>query len=203
MIDHGWYGMTMIARLHFFRQTNIVFLLYYSHLNPSSNQYQTCTEFGFYTTCNANSKCPFGQGYHDVARDFELCQVLFGIDPDTVKQNVDSTLVYYGGWNLTPETGDGEIPRGGNNDGRKRIIFMNGDADPWTALSLTDGNEDHPSFLVQGASHHFWTHSVEVDDGVFVVNARRTIYSIVSDWLGMSMLDTTEMGNWGRVSVIQ
>lgn len=145
-------------------------------------------------TCNVDSRCPFGKGFNDVTKDLELCQVVFGIDPEIVKQNVDSTLAYYGGLNLTPNTGEGSNSGGGN--GQKRIIFVNGDADPWTALALTKGTVDHPSFLVQGASHHFWTHSVKDNDGVFVVNARRTIYSIVSDWLVVSMLDTDSMVNW-------
>jgi serine protease 16 len=142
------------------------------------------------------SQCPYAKGYHDVSRDLEFCHVVFGIDPETVKQNVNSTLTYYGGWNLSPNTG--ESPRSGDDDGNKHIIFVNGDADPWTALALTDGNEDHPSFLVHDASHHFWTHPVKDNDGVFVVNARRTIYGILSDWLGVAMLGTID--DWREVS---
>jgi serine protease 16 len=135
-------------------------------------------------TCNVDSSCPFGRGYHDVARNLELCQVLFGIDPDTVSQNVNSTLSYYGGRDLVPNTGEDMIVQ---NDGQKRIIFTNGDADPWTALTLTLGNDDHPSFIVKGASHHFWTHAVKDKDGVFVNDARKTIYDTVSSWLAASV----------------
>ena len=157
-------------------------------------QYQTCSEFGFYQTCNSDSSCPYGRGYHEVSRDLEVCQAVFGIDPGTVKSNINSTLTYYGGWKLTPNTGEQTGPRissmveDGEDtlDGQKRIIFVTGDVDPWTELALTDGNGDHPSISVQGASHHFWTHKVLESDGDAIVAARQTIYDTVSDWLGIS-----------------
>lgn len=170
--------------------------------NDRSWLYQTCSEFGFYQTCNPDSHCPYARGYHDVSRDLELCQAAFGIDPDTVKKNVDSTLSYYGGWSLTPNTGEDDIGPNETNplgmlenengddtldDSQKRIIFVTGDVDPWTELSFTKGNKDHPSVSVEGASHHFWTHAVKDSDSDSVVAARQTIYETVSDWVGVSM----------------
>ncbi len=145
-------------------------------------------------SCNKDSNCPYAQGYHDVSRDLELCQSVFGIDPNTVKQNVDSTLSYYGGWSLSPNTGKSTGPDDSNmldneeeDTAQKRIIFITGDVDPWTELSYTkQGNEDHPSIHVLGASHHFWTHEVKESDGEHVKNARQTIYDTVSNWLGLS-----------------
>ena len=132
-----------------------------------------------------------------MSRDLELCQSVFGIDPATVKENVDSTLSYYGGWSLTPNTGKSTGPdlssMLGNEEeetifnGQKRIIFITGDVDPWTELSYTkQGNKDHPSISVLGASHHFWTHEVKDSDSEYVVKARETIYDTVSSWLGLS-----------------
>jgi len=165
--------------------------------NDRSWMYQTCSEFGFYLTCNQDSECPYGRGYHDVDQDLEMCQEVFGIDPSDVENNVDSTLSYYGGWSLTPNTtGEDKVrpknaPLGLSEgsleyDGQKRLIFAYGSVDPWTALAVTSGNEDHPSVGVAGASHHFWTHQVKDSDAEEVRAARQTIYETVEGWLGLS-----------------
>ncbi|KAL9188898.1 hypothetical protein ACHAXT_011388 [Thalassiosira profunda] len=175
--------------------------------NDRSWLYQTCSEFGFYQTCNSDSSCPYGRGYHEVSRDLEVCQAVFGIDPDTVKSSVDSTLTYYGGWKLTPNTGDQTGPQSSmaeegedTLDGQKRIIFVTGDVDPWTELALTDGNDDHPSISVQGASHHFWTHKVLESDGDAIVAARQTIYDTVSNWLEISEQSVSSVLEEGAVA---
>ena len=159
----------------------------------SQPQYQTCSEFGFYQTCGEDSNCPYAKGFHTVDRDLEICQVAFNIDSDTVKKNVESTLTYYGGTNLTPNTGEKVGPNSmiadgeDSLDGQKRIIFVTGDVDPWTELSFQKGNKDHPSISVSGASHHFWTHQIKDSDSEFVVNARKEIYDTVTTWLEDSL----------------
>ena len=165
-------------------------------------QYQTCNEFGFYQTCNEVSTCPYARGYHNISRDLELCQAAFGIAPETVKKNIEHTLTYYGGWNLTPNTSIGPKEVDLDNlevdnifDGQKRIIFITGDVDPWTELSYTQsGSKDHPSISVQGASHHFWTHAVKDSDSEYIVSARQTIYDTVSDWLQVEPIVSVEAG---------
>ncbi|KAL7535004.1 hypothetical protein ACHAXR_008154 [Thalassiosira sp. AJA248-18] len=164
--------------------------------NDRSWLYQTCSEFGFYQTCNHDSTCLYGRGYHDISQDLEFCQVVFGIEPETVRKNVESTLTYYGGWSLTPNTGEQVGPSsGGSNmlgngedNGQKRIISVTGTVDPWTELALTEkmANKDHPSISVRGASHHFWTHKTEDSDSDSIVGARQTIYDTLSDWLGVT-----------------
>jgi len=162
------------------------------NVNDYSWVYQTCNEFGFYQTCNKDSNCPYGKGYHDIDRDLEICQEAFGMDADTVKQNVASTLTYYGGRSLTPNTGQDRV--GPSNDmivdgedtvvdGQNRLIFLNGDIDPWEELSFNDGTDITPSDSVQGASHHFWTQMIKETDSASVVEARATIYKTVTDWL--------------------
>ncbi|CAM9582188.1 unnamed protein product, partial [Discosporangium mesarthrocarpum] len=59
--------------------------------------YQTCTEFGFYQTCEVGTRCPFTQGLHTLDKDLQLCQDAFGILPDQVKGQVQLTNLYYGG----------------------------------------------------------------------------------------------------------
>ncbi|EED91934.1 serine protease, partial [Thalassiosira pseudonana CCMP1335] len=131
--------------------------------------YQTCNEFGFYQTCNVGSTCPYGRGFHLIERDLEFCQIVFGID--TVTQNVASSLEYYVG--------------GSENTASNRIIFVNGDVDPWTELAVTEtSNGDvENTVMVPGASHHFWTHEIKDTDDKAVVAARQAIYDTVSEWL--------------------
>ena len=71
-----------------------------------------------------------------------------------------------------------------------RIFFINGDVDPWSALSVTTKTAPDavsqnlfPIMWVRGASHHFWTHAVKDDDSENVVQSREVIYEQVSAWL--------------------
>ena len=144
-------------------------------------------------TCNHRSTCPYGKGYHGVSRDLEMCQVVFGIEPDEVGKNVDGTLAYYGGRSLTPgaaggdrEVGPGGIPgdRGGAApDGRERLLFVTGDVDPWSELAVRGPGGN--SVSVKGSSHHFWTHEIKDSDGDKIAAARQTIYEAVSGWVGV------------------
>jgi len=68
-------------------------------------------------------------------------------------------------------------------DGQNRLIFLNGDIDPWEELSFNDGTDITPSDSVKGASHHYWTQMIKETDSASVVEARATIYKTVTDWL--------------------
>jgi thymus-specific serine protease len=131
--------------------------------------WQTCTEFGFFQTCEQGSKCPFGRGYHTLAEEFQICQYAFGIEETEVKDSIDQTKEYYGGRDLI---------------GASRILSVNGDVDPWGTLGRVNStNEWLPAYEVAGASHHFWTHPVKDTDGDFVQSARGFIYKTVAKWL--------------------
>jgi len=133
--------------------------------------WQTCSEFGFYQTCETRSNCPFAKGYHPLSQDMELCRVLFGITPEEVEQNVQETLDWYGGWKIKGT----------------RILFVNGDVDPWAQQAVTPNHASstawQPTIWVIGASHHWWTHQVKETDSVEVVKAREVIYETISGWL--------------------
>jgi pimeloyl-ACP methyl ester carboxylesterase len=130
--------------------------------------WQTCTEFGFYQTCEIGSACPFGQGYHPLSQDLELCERAFGVAAVDVAKAVQESLDYYGGLNIATT----------------RILSVNGNIDPWSELALVHSeNDDLPAFVVNGASHHFWTHAVKETDSVDVMGARQLIYSTVKKWL--------------------
>eukprot|EP00752_Nemacystus_decipiens_P009162 g8184.t1 len=130
--------------------------------------YQTCSEFGFYQTCEVGTRCPFTKGLHTLDLDLRMCKEAFGITPDRVREQVRLTNLYYGG----------TTPRG------SRVIFPNGAIDPWHALGvLKPPMEDLPTIFVPGASHHFWTHPSKPTDSPDVVKARVEIWDQVTSWL--------------------
>jgi hypothetical protein len=133
--------------------------------------WQTCTEVGFYQTCHENSTCPFGRGYHNLDMDFEICKEAFGVEEEWVVQNVEDTLNYYGGWDMKGS----------------RILSVNGDIDPWSAMSMNmvdkEGQQDLPTYWSEGASHHFWTHEILDTDGEKIMQTREFIYRWVTQVL--------------------
>jgi serine protease 16 len=142
---------------------------YSSPKNPDRSWlYQTCTEWGFYQTCNTGSKCPYTQGLHTVDTDLDLCQKAFSVSADTVKAQIANTLSIYGGVNIQSS----------------RILSTNGEIDPWHANSvLVAPNSAEPAQYVIGASHHFWTHPSLPTDSDEVNKAREVIWNQVSAWL--------------------
>lgn len=131
--------------------------------------WQTCTEFGFYQTCESGTKCFFTQGLSTLDYAMSFCTSLFGISSDKVFENVKYTNLYYGA----------DEPSG------SRVLYPNGEVDPWHALSVltAPANEDIPVMMVKGASHHFWTHPSKPSDQKAVVSARTAIKEQVTTWL--------------------
>lgn len=139
--------------------------------------WQTCTEFGFYQTCEKDSECPFGKGWHLLEQDLELCRVVYNIsDPaTTVRAAVDASNLEYGGYNIVNDT--------------THILSITGTVDPWTEQSLKPyHSQPRRQMLVEsvkGASHHFWTHAVKEDtDSPAVKEIRLFIQSTILEWLG-------------------
>ncbi|KAL6092274.1 hypothetical protein STEG23_026802, partial [Scotinomys teguina] len=100
--------------------------------------YQTCTEFGFYVTCEG-PQCPFPQ-LPALPFQLDLCEQVFGLSAASVAQAVTQTNSYYGG--QTP--------------GATQVLYVNGDTDPWHVLSVTqDLGPSEPALLIPGASHCF------------------------------------------------
>jgi thymus-specific serine protease len=134
--------------------------------------YQTCSEFGFYQTCGDD--CPFASHFHNIDLDLEICEKAFNIT--TVYDNVQATLDRYGGLDIV-------------NTDASRILSVNGNVDPWSVLALSKNDERKyslPIRVVDGASHHFWTHPVKETDAPEIVQAREFIYSVIQDWIGIA-----------------
>jgi thymus-specific serine protease len=145
---------------------------YANEKNPDRSWlYQTCTEWGFYQTCEVGSECPYTQGLHTLDIDFEFCAAAFGLNADTVTTLVGSTNGRYGGAGNIQST---------------RIMFPNGEIDPWRAGGVSqspEGSSEEPILLVKGASHHFWTHPSLPTDSEYVNEARQAIWNQVNAWL--------------------
>lgn len=70
---------------------------------------------------------------------------------------------------------------GSDKPGATRILFPNGDVDPWSAMGVQHApTRAEPTLMVSGASHHFWTHPSLPTDQAEVVEARQVIWYQVS-----------------------
>lgn len=167
--DHAQSSMAVLAKLSGIQNENACVDLDWDGqvryiANPSNNWirswlWQTCTEFGFYQTCQSDA-CPFAP-VHFVDMDLELCQRAF--DVDNVAENIRETNRWSGGWTTT-------------KDQREHIYSVIGSTDPWSELTVLD------AYVVEGASHHFWTHPPRDSDDVNVQRARERIYAKVLEW---------------------
>ncbi|XP_044527056.1 thymus-specific serine protease [Gracilinanus agilis] len=98
--------------------------------------YQTCTEFGYYVTCK-DPGCPFSRR-KTLSAQLQLCAQVFGLSPTSVAQAVNWTNTYYGG----------------RSPGATRVLFVNGNIDPWHVLSVLQAlGPSEPAMLLRGTSH--------------------------------------------------
>jgi len=112
--------------------------------------------------------CPYARGLHRVDTDLKLCQDVFGLAPSQVTAWVGATNSLYGGRNIQGS----------------RILFPNGEIDPWRALGVIDApNSQEPTTMVKTSSHHYWTHPALPTDNAYIKEAREQIWSQVTAWL--------------------
>merc|ERR1719506_72608 len=57
--------------------------------------YQTCTEFGFYQTCEVGSECFYTQGLDILSTQTSMCEA-FGVPVSKIQENIQYTNTYYG-----------------------------------------------------------------------------------------------------------
>ena len=118
------------------------------------------------------SRCFFVQGLNVLADDDGFCKSDYGITPDEIAASINATNAHYGA--LRPDLAHNA----------SRILYVNGNVDPWSGLSiLTSPAASLPVLEVEGASHHAWTHPSTPADQASVVKARATIRKQVLAWL--------------------
>ncbi|XP_029026804.1 thymus-specific serine protease isoform X2 [Betta splendens] len=142
--------------------------------------YQTCTEFGFYQTCE-EAACPFS-GMLTLQMDTQLCPLLFAVSQHSLPARVAFTNTHYGG--DSPHT--------------HRILYVNGGIDPWKALSvLPDRTGAHDGALIifsEDTAHCADMMSGRVTDRRSLRKARQEIEGLVSTWLKAAAQEKMEKG---------
>ncbi|XP_063793920.1 thymus-specific serine protease [Pseudophryne corroboree] len=133
--------------------------------------YQTCTEFGYYQTCE-DSSCPFSP-LISLNSQLDLCSQVFQIPAMSVSQSVQFTNEFYGA----------DHPKS------SRIIFVNGDVDPWHALSVLK-NQSHSeiAIFINGTAHCANMGPSRPTDPASLRKAREEIAIKIGDWLHSARL---------------
>ncbi|XP_026877516.2 thymus-specific serine protease [Electrophorus electricus] len=130
--------------------------------------YQTCTEFGFYQTCEDTS-CPFSRML-TLQTQTQLCRLLFGLPQHTLSMNIAFTNQYYGG----------------DEPHSQRVLYVNGDIDPWMELSVVrnDGSVDRDrAVVINGTAHCADMNPTRPGDRLSLHQARKEIERHVATWL--------------------
>ncbi|XP_071962531.1 thymus-specific serine protease-like [Antedon mediterranea] len=133
--------------------------------------YQTCTQFGFFQTCDVNTQCPFST-YLGLGLYLDICNDVFGITADEINARVNFTNQYYGS----------DTPKG------TRILFVNGSIDPWHSLSVLKNISDsaETALYIQGSSHCADMEATSPDDTPQLTQGKLEIKKQVSNWLSSS-----------------
>uniref|UniRef100_A0AAY5KRD0 Serine protease 16 n=1 Tax=Esox lucius TaxID=8010 RepID=A0AAY5KRD0_ESOLU len=131
--------------------------------------YQACTEFGFFQTCE-DASCPFSQTL-SLHSQTDLCSELFDVPRHSLPGRIAFTNKYYG--ETHPHT--------------DRVLYVNGDIDPWHKLSvleedLNKGSKDMAVFI-KGTAHCADMSSERAADRPALKLARKAIERQVAMWL--------------------
>ncbi|KAH3770490.1 hypothetical protein DPMN_171777, partial [Dreissena polymorpha] len=131
--------------------------------------YQTCSQFGYYQTCDANTDCPFSKQMSLAYSDLQICQKIFKINPADVDVDVQFTNDYYGG----------------NRTQQSKIVFVNGSIDPWHWLSiLTNQTALHQyAVFIPGTAHCADLGTARDSDPAALSAARQEIAGLVAQFL--------------------
>ncbi|XP_035809242.2 thymus-specific serine protease isoform X2 [Amphiprion ocellaris] len=131
--------------------------------------YQTCTEFGFYETCE-DASCPFS-GMVTLQTQTKLCTMVFGVSQHSLPARIAFTNNYYGGDN--PHT--------------HRVLYVNGGVDPWKELSVvqdrTEEGEEAQTVFIKDTAHCADMASRRFTDRCSLRKARQEIEKHVARWL--------------------
>ncbi|XP_008071007.1 thymus-specific serine protease [Carlito syrichta] len=139
--------------------------------------YQTCTEFGFYVTCE-DPRCPFSQ-LPALPSQLDLCEQVFGLSASSVAQAVAQTNSYYGG----------QMPRA------TQVLFVNGDIDPWHVLSITQAlGSSESALLIPAASHCLDMAPQRPSDSPSLLLGRQSIFQQVQTWLRLAKESQVKSG---------
>ena len=102
--------------------------------------WQTCTQFSYWQDCDAGTACPLSKAFMTLDSNTQQCQDAFGpaVSRGLNIRTTRFTNAYMGGQAIASS----------------RIVFVNGDVDPWHALSLYNSTSPaQPSVFIAGTAH--------------------------------------------------
>ncbi|XP_003968827.2 thymus-specific serine protease [Takifugu rubripes] len=127
--------------------------------------YQTCAEFGFFQSSDSPNQ-PF-TGF-PLMFQVKQCEQFYNISAEMVAEAVAQTNEYYGGYDIRSS----------------KIVFANGDVDPWHALGITqDITRDLPAVFIQGTAHCANMYPARSEDLPQLTLARDHIFLLLQQWL--------------------
>uniref|UniRef100_A0A3B5L4H9 Serine protease 16 n=1 Tax=Xiphophorus couchianus TaxID=32473 RepID=A0A3B5L4H9_9TELE len=134
--------------------------------------YQTCTEFGFYQTCE-DTTCPFS-GMVTLQAQTKICSKVFGISQHSLPSRIAFTNSYYGG----------------DNPNTYRVLYVNGGVDPWKELSVVqDSSEGSQTVFIKDTAHCADMSKERLTDRHSLREARQEIENHVASWLRTAALE--------------
>jgi len=130
--------------------------------------YQTCTQFGYFQTCEPDKMdCMFSR-HLSLDTYLDWCDRVFDLQKDDVFQRIQFMNEYYGG----------------DQPGGSRILFVNGEVDPWHALSvLEDLPDDKTTVFIKGASHCEDMGENSPNDTEYMKEGKSKIEAKVAKWI--------------------
>ncbi|KAF4660436.1 Thymus-specific serine protease [Perkinsus chesapeaki] len=119
-----------------------------------------CRGFGQRQPCTDENNCPWLRTEERLELNVRICGA-FGISEEQAKEYVDQVQTEYGGKTLK---------------GATNIFSINGEADPWRSVSITEPAEGIDVYTVPMASHCYW-------DKNFVKDVCDKTQTIIAKWL--------------------
>ncbi|CAH0727539.1 unnamed protein product, partial [Brenthis ino] len=130
--------------------------------------YQTCTELGYFHTATSN-KLPFTKKI-PLSYYTNMCKERFGpeFDDKRIDDGIRNVNQLFGG--LNPNV--------------TKVVFTNGDIDPWSALGIVeDLSDEAPAIVIPCTSHCKDMHPSEINDSEELREARRRIKYFIKKWI--------------------
>ena len=131
--------------------------------------WQSCTQFAYWQTCEDRAVCPLSL-YMTLESNTQQCADLFGpaFTAAVSAERVINTNALLGG---------------STHFGGTRVIFVNGNVDPWHALSKLDTSPGVLSILIDGTAHCRQMQPSRPTDTPALVHAREEIAAQLLVWL--------------------
>jgi pimeloyl-ACP methyl ester carboxylesterase len=133
--------------------------------------YQSCKEYGYWQNAHPDPSLSTRSSLINLDYHHNVCQRLFGLSKPANTSALNNTL-YFPLMDVLVS----------------KIYFTNGENDPWSTLSLAEknGNAINPKLnyqLIKGSAHCNDLHSPSALDSEALINARKTMESLLSEWL--------------------